>query len=334
MFEVLTFIASLTLFPGLVFVVALALFSEWYIRKMVARAQSRMGPAYVGPIGILQPLADLLKLLTVKEEIKQKYASLGLAKAFMFTGIGAATASVLLLPLSPFRLTSPYDFLIYAYLCCVWVPLAMTMYGMSVPNPFTAIGVSRLLSLVAVIEPVYFASILVPVTLTTYLYGPSCHAPFSIYCTSINSWRLWANPLTVALMVLGLVAVLVSVQAKAMLQPFNIPEAEQEVIAGFATEFSGPLLALNNVLHDVDIAVTALFITYLYLGGPYPLPHTSLPGVLILIAKYLLVLTLMVIVKASFGRFRIEQGIGAVLKYGGIPAAIAVVAASIIPLVH
>ncbi|MEM4503098.1 MAG: NADH-quinone oxidoreductase subunit H, partial [Ignisphaera sp.] len=61
-------------FPGLFFMIAIALFSEWFYRKVVARMQNRMGPAYTGPMGLLQPLADILKLLLVKEVKKQRYS--------------------------------------------------------------------------------------------------------------------------------------------------------------------------------------------------------------------------------------------------------------------
>jgi len=328
--DVLLLLFSLLVFPGLVFMVALAFFTEWFIRKSVARMQSRMGPAYVGPFGILQPFADFLKLISVKDEIKQKYGSPGIAKVFALLGIGAMAASLLLLPLSPYRLVAPYDFLIFIYLCGVWVPLSMFILAISMPNPFTFLGASRLLSIFVLTEPIFFTAMLIPVVLTTHIYSESCIAPYSIMFTAAHSIWLWSNPLTIIPMILGLIAVMVAVQAKSMLQPFNIPEAEQEIIAGFMTEFSGPLLALNNLLHDLDIAVTALFITYLFLGGPYPFPHLSLPGILTLVIKYIVVLYVITVIKASFGRFRIDQGLKTILKYGGIPALIGIILTSLV----
>jgi len=323
-------IFSLLIFPGLIFTLSLGLFTEWYIRKFVARLQSRMGPSYVGPFGILQPLADLIKLLSVKEEIKQRLSSLRLAKAFAFLGIGAAVVSLLLLPISPYRLIAPYDFLIYIYLCCIWIPFSLIMMSLSMPNPFTSIGISRLLSIFVVSEPIHFTAMIIPVMLSTHLYGSYCEAPYSMICASRYGVWLWTNPALVVPMALALIAVLVTLQARAMFQPFNIPEAEQEIIAGFATEFSGPILAFNNLLHDIDIAITLVFIVYVFLGGPYPFPHLSVQGVLILIVKYLALLTLISIIKASFGRFRIEQGIKSLLKYGGVPVGIALILTTVL----
>jgi len=321
---------SLLVFPGLLFTGALALFSEWFIRKVEARMQNRMGPSYVGPFGILQPLADLLKLVAVKEEVVQRYSVSWAPKAMAMVGIGAAVTSLLFLPISPVRVSAPYDFVVYLYVCCLWVPVSIMVMGLSVPNPFTAAGVSRFLSIYAVCEPAYFAAVLIPVALATYL--GHCDPPFSVLCTAQVSWRLWGNPLGAAAMALGLVGALVSLQAKEMAQPFNIPEAEQEIIAGFATEFSGPVLGLSNLLHDIDTAVSLIFVTYAYLGGPYPFPHLSLPGAAMLVVKYLALLTVMSIVASAFGRLRVEQGVEALLKYSALPALAGLVIANVVPL--
>ncbi len=328
--EVFSVLVSLLVFPGLLFIVSLAFFTEWFIRKFSARIQNRMGPTYVGPFGILQPFMDFIKLAGVKEEIKQKYSIDWLAKVFGYMGLSAAITALTLFPLSPVRFTSNYDFLVYIYLCCVWVPVAIIVMGLSTSNPFATIGVSRMLSIVTVCEPAYFIAILTPILLVTKLYSPD--NVYSIYWTSVYSYRLWLNPYTLAPMVLGFIAIIVSLQAKSMLQPFNIPEAEQEIIAGFATEFNSQLLALSNLLHDVDTAVAIISIVYLFLGGPYPFPHLSIEGVLILVLKYLLVLAIVTIVKGVFGRFKIEQAISVMAKYSLIPALLALIMALIIPV--
>ncbi|MCD6488863.1 MAG: NADH-quinone oxidoreductase subunit H [Desulfurococcales archaeon] len=327
--EILFYILFAALvFPGLVFISALALFTEWFIRKIEARMQNRMGPSYVGPFGLLQPLADMLKLFSVKEEIRQRYSVPGIAVGFAVLGIGAAVAALFLLPLSPIRIAANYDFLIYLYLCSLWIPVAIIFMSLSMPNPFTGVGISRLLTMIIVYEPAYFISIFIPVVLVSHFYGGD--AFYSILFTSMNSGRLWLNPLAAIAMVFGLVAILVSTQTKTMLQPFNIPEAEQEIIAGFATEFSGPILALYNFLHDVEITVTILAITYLYLGGPYPYPHLSIPGILLLIVKFLAVLFIVCLVKAVFGRLRIDQAVKTMFKYSFIPAFIGIVITSVL----
>ncbi|MCD6323794.1 MAG: NADH-quinone oxidoreductase subunit H [Desulfurococcales archaeon] len=328
MWEALTVVFEVLVFPGFLFVIALALLSEWWIRKVVARAQNRMGPSYVGPAGILQPFADFIKLMSVKEEIKQKYSTLTIAKVFTLFGFGAVIAALLLLPISPVRLSSSYDIVVLSYLCCVWVPFTIVVIGLSTPNPFSNAGVSRLLSMYALCEPAYFMSILVPAALVTKLFSPA--QPYSVFATSYHAWQLWLNPYTAVLMALALFGVTVSTQAKAMLQPFNIPEAEQEIVAGFMTELSGPMLGLTHLLHDIDTSVTLLITVYLLLGGPYPFPHLSLPGFLMVVTKYLALLTVLSVIEASYGRLRIEQALSVIGRYSIIPSLIALVATMII----
>lgn len=309
-------------YPGLIFITALALFSEWFYRKAVARMQNRMGPAYTGPFGILQPLADMLKLFLAKEVKKQRYSSILLAEIGLAITIACVVASILMLPLSPIRFSAPYDIVVLFYLYGVWHFIGLVIAALAYPNPFVVAGLSRLIALTIVIEPSLFASLLVPVILSS----TSCQPQYSIICAATNSWSLWfRSPLTFISMLIALVATLVSLQAKLWLKPFDIPEAEQELIAGHITEFSGSVLALYNLSHDIKLAFSALLITYLFLGGPYPFKHLSFEGVLTLVIKYLVVLYILTTVRASFGRRRIEQGINIVMKYSLMPSFIALI---------
>ena len=311
---------TILVFPGLLFITVLALFTQWWMRKTSARMQRRMGPKYVGPIGILQPLMDLWKLIHVKELARTKHSMPLLAELFGLSGIAAMITVLTMLPLSPIRFTAHHDFLVFIYFCCIWIPLAQIIMSLSMPGPYTSIGVSRLLSFITVSEPAFYSAILVPVALTSK-YG----LPYNIYTAATNSWRLWINPYTLPLMILVLIALVVNLQAKAMFQPFNIPEAEQEIIAGYETEFSGPILGLAQLLHDMDTALAAIIITYLVLGGPYPFPHLSIPGIILVIVKYLAVITTATIIKNVFGRFRVEQALYTIFKYSLVPALIAAV---------
>ncbi|MCS7128917.1 MAG: NADH-quinone oxidoreductase subunit H [Sulfolobales archaeon] len=329
---------STLVFPGVLFISALSFFTEWYLRKGVAHMQSRMGPTYVGPIGLLQPFMDFVKLLVVKEETKQKYSLTWLAELFGVLGISAIVSSLLLLPLSPIRIAADYDFLIYIYLLGVMVPIAMVAMSLCMSNPFVSVGASRLLSIVLIVEPAFFTGMLTPILIATHISSSApmfceeayCKLPlYSIFYSSITIGSAWSNPIYATALIIGLAAVVVSVQAKAMLNPFNIPEAEQELIAGIKTEFSGPLLAIFNLLHNVELSSSILFIIYVFLGGPYPFRHLSIQGVLVLMAKYIAILTLVAVVRALFGRFRVEQGVWILVKYSLIPAIAAITIVSL-----
>lgn len=315
---------SALVFPGLLFVFAASLLAEYFVRKIVARAQRRVGPKYTGPIGLLQPFADFFKLLVDKELVIPRHSMPRLAEALLVMAVSALSASMLLFPLSPFRISSPFDLLIFVYFTCVLQPLLFILACLSMPGPYTSVGVSRMLTMVVFSEPAFFASLLVPGILSS-----GRGDPLSITSMSINAPALWANPLTAPLMALSLLSAVVALQARSMMHPFNVPDAEQEIIAGFATEFSGPLLALERLLHDADYLVTSLAVTYILLGGPYPYPHSSLLGALLLIVKLAAVILATSAVRASFGRLRIEQALDFLVKYSLLPSALSVILAGI-----
>lgn len=317
--DVLQLLFATLIFPGFVFLVALSFLTQYLVRKLSARMQRRMGPKYVGPVGILQPVYDFLKLLRAKELLKTRYSMVRAAEISLLLGLSSLIASTLLLPLSIYNIGSPYDFLIFFYMASIWPILMIIFASLSMPGPYTSVGVSRLLSILTVSEPAFFTGLLVPVALASF----NTKAPLMISIASARVHELWVNPLTLPIMILVTISLIVAVQSKLMLPPFNIPEAEQEIIAGYETEFSGPLLALAILLHDMDTVVSALAIVYLVLGGPAPFSHSSIEGALLLILKYLLVIAVATYVKNVFGRYRIDQALVALLKYGLTPAIVA-----------
>ncbi|WP_448577173.1 NADH-quinone oxidoreductase subunit H [Thermosphaera sp.] len=306
-------------FPGLIFLTALSFLTQYLVRKLSARMQRRMGPKYVGPVGILQPVYDFLKLLRAKELVKTRYSMVRAAEISLLLGLSSLVASALLLPLNVFNIGSPYDFLVFFYMASIWPIIMIIVASLSMPGPYTSVGVSRLLSILTVSEPAFFTGLLVPVALASF----DTKTPLMISTASSKVLGLWINPLTLPVMVLVTISLIVAIQSKLMLPPFNIPEAEQEIIAGYETEFSGPLLALAILLHDMDTVVSALAIVYLVLGGPAPFTHASVEGVLLLVVKYLVVITVATYVKNVFGRYRIDQALMALLKYGLMPAVVA-----------
>ncbi len=325
--DILMLLISLLVFPGLIFISASSLFTEWFIRKLTARIQNRMGPSYTGPFGILQPFADFIKLISVKELKLQRYSSTMLAGLGLLMVIGALVSSLLLLPISIIRILAAYDVIVLIYLTVVWTLIGLVIAALSYPNPFTIAGVSRILALATFVEPAWVAALLVPFIATSKLYNCS----YSVLCTSRYTLGvLGANPLYILPYVLGITAILVSSQAKLMYKPFDIPEAEQELISGHMTEFSGPVLALYNLMHDIETAVIALIVVYIYLGGPYPYPHLSMYGLLLLLIKYFVVVAIITMIRSVFGRFRIDDAIRSVIKYSLVVSLIAVIISSIL----
>ncbi|MEM2021054.1 MAG: complex I subunit 1 family protein [Zestosphaera sp.] len=318
----LVLIAEVLFFPGLLTLWVASMLSEWWVRKLFARSQRRMGPSYVGPLGILQPFADFIKLLLVKSEPDYRYGSVLSARVFGCLGLGAVTASLFLLPVAPLSIAARFDVILLIYFLGVWVAVSELLMATSMLNPFSIKGVSRLTAILAVAEPAFFTAVLTPVYLSHVVTGVT--PEFSVSAAAGVAWGLWSNPLTVIPMVLALVAALTAIQSKLMLPPFNIPEAEQELIAGVATEFSGPLLAIFNFLHDADLYALTLVVTFIFLGGPHPFSDNLPAGVVAVVLKYLAVLTVITVIKSSFGRFRVEQGIKTLVRYALLPAVLAI----------
>ncbi|MBC7131204.1 NADH-quinone oxidoreductase subunit H, partial [Candidatus Bathyarchaeota archaeon] len=144
----LDFIIRVLLFPGLNFILTLTLVCDWIERKIEARMQNRMGPTYTGPAGFLQPLADVIKLLT-KEDIIPTGAR---AFLFRFSGIFAATIFIfafLFLPVDGasgvFSWSFEGDLILVLSLITV-ANFFLFLSGWASNNPYSTIGAARILT--------------------------------------------------------------------------------------------------------------------------------------------------------------------------------------------
>ncbi len=312
-------------YPGALFLSVAAWLTQWYYRKVCARMQNRMGPSYTGPFGILQPIADYIKLF-FKEDISTEGSSPRLSIILLSVAIGSVVALTLMLPIAPRPIVADYDIMLAMYLL-VWPTIALALVGVLTPNPFSAIGSSRLFSMTLAYEIAFVASILTPVVLSSAFYG----AGYSLYRSCLEAWRLWADPRTIVPMVLSLISALLSLQCKLLAKPFDIPEAETEIVAGPFTEYSGFKLALLLGLHDVEVVVGSLLITMLFFGGFTPFAWLPWYVVLVItVIEYLAVVAVITWIRTITGRFRVDQALAFFWKYVLPMAAIALIASAVI----
>ncbi|MFZ2149103.1 MAG: complex I subunit 1 family protein [Sedimentisphaerales bacterium] len=292
------------IFPGFLFTVVLGLFACWIVRKVSALVQWRVGPP------LLQPFYDIMKLMG-KETLIPQDAQRAVFIAAPLVGL----AGVLLLSTMLWRITiAQTDFvgdIIVAIYLMVLPSLALILGSSSSASPHAALGTSREMKLVMGYElPLVLAFIVVIIKTGGQLNLASIakHTP----ALSISG-------------MLAFLAALLCVQAKLGFVPFDIAESETEVASGIIIEYSGVLLAIWKLMQAMMLVALPLFLVMVFLGGfgtaGWPLAWG--------IGKYILVLVMLILIKNTNPRLRIDQAMKFFWVYCGIALAVAVILASI-----
>ncbi len=309
MFE---YIIESLVYPGLVFVIIMIIFTQWIHRKITGRIQYRRGPSYVGPFGLLQPFADFMKLL-LKEDVVSKYSVKFLPLVIASLGIGSLAALLVMTPLAFKPLYSGYDVIVFFYLA-LWASIAILLMGLATPNPYTSLGVGRYMALIVGSEPAFIASFLVPVIIASKEYSAS----YSIYLTSLVSDKLWIGDVSSSIaMVIAAVAGFLALMAVLEIKPFDFPEAEGEIYWGLFTEYGGPRLAFIFFILFAERIVLPLVYVLLFLGGSWPvvMSQNYILGVIVILIKYLLVFTVLSVIDNVMPRFTPTQALRFLWKY-------------------
>jgi len=293
---VLRTILYLVVYPGLLFLFAYSTFSEWFDRKLYARFQNRMGPTHTGRFGLLQPIADFIKLLA-KEDIVPDAADKGLFRVLPAIGLAVVSTAGLLLPVWNFDLgvpswtSFPGDIIVMLYLLSL-PTLILFLAAWSSTNLFSTIGGARVLTMLFGYEVPLFLAVLSPAILA-------------------DSWRLaeiaafyQQKPLLLLTNLLGFVIALIAVQAKLERTPFDIPHAETEIVGGTFTEYSGKKLALFRLTFDIEMVVASGLLAAVFLGG---FPGGAFLGFLQFVVKTLFIIFLLSLLRALTSRIRIDQ---------------------------
>ncbi len=250
-------ILYLAVFPGFAFQSVFSTFLEWLDRKVYARMQNRRGPLYTGWSGILQPVADILKLLS-KEDIVPAHADRGAFSFMPILSLAAVCAAGLYIPVWHVTRFNSFegDLIVVAYLLTL-PSIALFLAGWFSVSPYSLLGGTRVLTQLFAYEVPFFLALLTPAVVS----GSWQIARISAFPWVSGVW--WVLPVQAIAFVVALLAL----QAKLERVPFDIPEAETEVVGGPLTEYSGRKLALFRLQKDILMYVGSALVACLFLGG-------------------------------------------------------------------
>ncbi|UCG44621.1 MAG: NADH-quinone oxidoreductase subunit H [Candidatus Bathyarchaeota archaeon] len=297
----ITFLLQIVVFPGFLFLVLAALFYEWLDRKFVARFQNRFGPLHTGPMGLLQPFADLVKLLS-KEDIVPLAADKLL---FSATPIFLATFPLLALFCVPIventALIAFEGDLIFVIFLSTLIIVSMFIGAWSSTSRFSTVGGVR-----ACLQMLSYEIPMTVVMTGPVIVAKSLSLSKIVQWQSSGFWFVTTQPLGFCILSICLLAALQRI-------PFDIPKAETELVAGWATEFSGKKLALLKLAEDFELVLAGAIMTSLYLGGPSG--FWFMPPFAWFMAKLTLCILILSNLRALFARFRIDQLIRGLWQY-------------------
>ena len=246
------------------------LVTVWLERKISAAAQQRIGPEYAGALGVLQPMADGLKLLMKEDVIPVR------ADGLLFT-LGPVLVLVpvilswLIVPFGQNLLISNVGVGIFLWISLSSIqPIGLLMSGYASNNKYSLLGGLRAAAqsisyeiplALAVLAVVMMSNSLSTVAIVDQQNG-----------AGVLSWNVWRQPV-------GFVIFWICALAECERLPFDLPEAEEELVAGYQTEYAGMKFALFYLGSYINLVLSSLLVSVLYLGGwGFPIPVEWLVG--------------------------------------------------------
>nr|YP_010574167.1 NADH dehydrogenase subunit A [Caladium lindenii]UZH94012.1 NADH dehydrogenase subunit A [Caladium lindenii] len=287
----------------------------WLEREISAGIQQRIGPEYAGPLGILQALADGTKLL-FKEDLLPSRGDSRLFSAGPTIAVISVLLSYLVIPFGYHLVLADLSIGVFLWIAISSIaPIGLLMSGYGSNNKYSFSGGLR-----AAAQSISYEIPLTPCVLSISLLSNSSSTVDIVEAQSkygFWGWNLWRQPI-------GFLVFLISSLAECERLPFDLPEAEEELVAGYQTEYSGIKYGLFYVASYLNLLVSSLFVTVLYLGGwNFSLPYIFLPelfginkiggifgmtiGIFITLAKAYLFLFIPITTRWTLPRMRMDQ---------------------------
>lgn len=284
---------ALTVFPGFTFVALYGtIFMGWIERKFTAKIQLRTGPMYAGKVeGILQNFADFFKL-AFKEIIIPTGVDKATFVAIPFALMAVAGALIALVPLSPTTyIANPSVGAILAFAILGFTPLIVLLAGWASNSKYPFLGGLRALHQMVAYEIPMILSLVGAVLLSGSLNL------MGIVSAQSGIWYIVLQPL-------GAIVFFIAALAELERIPFDLPEADSEIVAGWQTEYTSMLFGTFQLANFTRMYVLAGLFTTFFLGGwlgpPGPPPEVWF------IIKVTVVMIVMMLPRSIMPRVRID----------------------------
>lgn len=273
----------------------LVIFLIWLERKVAARFQDRIGPNRAGPYGLLQTIADIVKLLTKEDSIPEKADKL----TFNLAPIVSMIAVLLIwavIPFAPGWIGTDLNVgVLYIAAVGSFGILSILMAGWASNNKYALLGAFRAVAQLISYEVPMLLTLLVPVLLARSMG----------MMTVVETQSIWF----IALAPVAGIIFLVSSIAEVGRTPFDLIEAESEIVAGYHTEYTGMKFGLFFAAEFLHAFTVGVLFAILYLGGwrgpgaeQYPIL-----GVVYLMAKSSIGYFIVMWVRSTLPRIRIDH---------------------------
>ncbi|WP_193328865.1 MULTISPECIES: NADH-quinone oxidoreductase subunit NuoH [Prochlorococcus] len=294
------------------------LVTVWLERKISAAAQQRIGPEYAGALGILQPMADGLKLLVKEDIIPDKADNLLFTLGPVLVLI-PVILSWLIIPFGQNLLISNVGIGIFLWIALSSIqPIGLLMSGYASNNKYSLLGGLR-----AAAQSISYEIPLALAVLAIVMMSNSLSTIDIVNqqnTLGFLSWNIWRQPV-------GFLIFWICALAECERLPFDLPEAEEELVAGYQTEYAGMKFALFYLGSYINLVLSSLLVSVLYLGGwGFPIPveliantlHQSINspviqiitaslGIVMTVFKTYLLVFLAILLRWTTPRVRIDQ---------------------------
>ena len=277
-FIIISLIKTFVVFAVLMTTLA---YLQWVERKVIAHIQVRPGPYRVGPHGLLQPLADVIKLIT-KEDLIPPHVSKPLYLAAPFLAITMSLLSISVIPFGPeitvaghttwMQLTDLNIGVLFVLAVSSMGVYGIALAGWSSNNKYSLLGGLRSSAQMISYELPLSLAIAAPLLLSNTL---SLRELVQKQSGSILHWNLLAMPFP---QVISFIIFLIAAFAETNRVPFDLPEAENELVAGFHVEYSSMKFASFFMAEYANMITVSCMAVLLFLGGwtaPWPAEYGS-----------------------------------------------------------